>query len=51
MSVASDFSEVHGLIGLKISPKNVKYIFDIIQNGGLVAILGVNTLGAITWRT
>ena len=35
MSVVSDFSEVYGSI------------FDIIQNSGLAAILGVNTLGAI----
>ena len=27
---------------------HVKYIFDIIQNGGLAAILDVNRLGAIT---
>ena len=30
---------------------HVKYIFDIIQNGGLVAILDVNTLRAVTLTT
>ena len=37
--VVGDFSEVYGSIGLKICPKKVKYIFDIIQNDGLTAIL------------
>ena len=41
ISVDSDFSEVYG--------SNVKlYQIDIIQNGGLAAILDVNTLGAVT---
>ena len=30
---------------------HVKYIFDIIQNGGLTAILDINTLGAVTRTT
>ena len=51
MSVDSDFSEVYGSISLKLCTKNVKQIFDIIQNGGLAAIFDVNTLGAIPWRT
>ena len=51
MSVVSDFSEMYGSIRLKICPKNVKYIFNIIQNGSMVAVLGVNTLGAITRTT
>ena len=50
-SVDSDFSEVYGSISLKLCTKTVKQIFNIIQNGGLVAIFDVNTLGAITWRT
>ena len=53
-SVDSDFSEGYGLNSLKLYTKiryglrimHVKYIFDIIQNGGLAAILDVNTLGA-----
>ena len=31
-----------------LSIMHVKQIFDIIQNGGLVAILDVDTLGAVT---
>ena len=60
----SDFSEVIGPIYIYIYGSNslklytkiryglrimhVKQIFDIIQNGGLAAILDVNTLGAVT---
>ena len=52
----SDFSEGYGLNSLKLYTKikyglrimHVKYIFDIIQNCGLAAILDVNTLGAVT---
>ena len=55
-SVDSDFSEGYGLNSLKLYTKikyglrimHVKYIFDIIQNCGLAAILDVNTLGAVT---
>ena len=58
-SVDSDFSEVYGSNSLKLYTKiryglrimHVKYIFDIIQNGGLAAILNVNTLGAVTRTT
>ena len=55
-SMDSDFSEVYRSNSLKLYTKiryglrimHVKYIFDIIQNGGLVAILDVNTLGTVT---
>ena len=58
-SVDSDYSEVYGSNSLKLYAKiryglrimHVKYIFDIIQNGGVAAILDVNTLGAITRTT
>ena len=45
-SMVSDFLEVYGPIGLKICPKNVKQISDIIQNGSLVVILGINNNGS-----
>ena len=52
----SDFSEVYGSNSLKLYAKiryglrikHIKRSFDIIQNGGLAAILDVNTLGAVT---
>ena len=52
----SDFSEVYGSNSLKLYAKiryglkimHIKYIFGVIQNGGLAAILDVNTLGAVT---
>ena len=55
----SDFSKVYGSNSLKLYTKiryclrimHVKYIFDTIQNGGLVDILDVNTLGAVTRTT
>ena len=58
-SVDSDFSEVYGSNSLKLYTKirydlrimHVKEIFDIIQNGGLAAILDVNTFGAVTQPT
>ena len=58
-SLDSDFSEVYRSNSLKLYAKIryglrimfVKYIFDIIRNGGLAAILNVNTLGAVTRTT
>ena len=58
-SLDSDFSEVCGSNSLKLYATiryclrimQVKWIFDIIQNGGLAAILDVNTLGAETRTT
>ena len=50
-SMVSDFSEVNGSISLKLCIKNVKQIFDIIENGSLAAIFDVNTLAPTTWRT
>ena len=55
----SDFSEVYRSNSLKLYTKiryglrimHVKYICDIIQNGGLAAILDVNTLGDVTRTT
>ena len=55
----SDFSEVYGSNSLKFYTEiryglritHGKQIFDIIQNGGLAAILDVNTLGAVTRTT
>ena len=53
-SIDSDFSEVYGSNSLKLYAKiryglrivHVKWIFDMLQYGGLAAILEVNTLGA-----
>ena len=58
-SVERDSSEVYGSNSLRLYTKiryglrimHFKYIFDIIQNGGLAANLDVNTLGAVTRTT